>query len=293
MTWQLSAFADEAGEMVDQQIAALTEARINLVDLRLVDGINISVLPLQHAREVAAKLRGAGIGVGMFGSPIGKIDILEDFGIDAEKLEHLAKLREPLGCNRVRIFSYFNKKNADLRTWQSIALDRLAKLMEMAQKLDLVLYHENEHLIFGDHLAQVREIRDQIRAADPARFRMIFDFDNFNQAGDDVWENWLELRDSTDAIHFKDSKKDEQGNFQHVPAGLGDGHVKRIIQDAAARGWQGPLTLEPHLAHSKAVMATGPSGKGYTPLASMSTHESFVYAAGVVRQLLRDVDRMG
>lgn len=293
MAWELSAFADEAGEMIDQQIAALTEARIGRVDLRLVDGINISVLPLQHAREVAGKLSGAGIGVGMFGSPIGKIDILEDFGLDVQKLEHLAKLRETLGCNRVRIFSYFNKKNADMRTWQSIALDRLAKLTELAAKLDLVLYHENEHLIFGDHLAQVREIRDQIRASNPDRMKMIFDFDNFNQAGDDVWENWLELRQTTDAIHFKDSKKDEQGNFQHVPAGLGDGHVKRIIEDAAGRGWEGPMTLEPHLAHSKAVMATGPSGKGYTPLANMTTHESFVYAAGVVRQLLRDVDRLG
>jgi hypothetical protein len=47
----------------------------------------------------------------------------------------------------------------------------------------------------------------------------------------------------TDALHLKDS--DETG--QHTPLGQGAGDCQRILDDAVARGWSGPVTLEPHL----------------------------------------------
>ena len=123
--------------------------------------------------------------------------------------------------------------------------------------LGLVLYHENERHIFGDRLPGVKVIADELRGGSgDGPFRIIFDFDNFNQTGDDVWRNWLELRDQTDGFHVKDSDP----NNQHVPAGRGVGKIREILSDALGRGWQGPLTLEPHLAHSAAVLATGPHG---------------------------------
>ena len=52
MTWTLSAFADEAADSAADQIAALTAAKINHVDLRMVDGINIVELPTDQAKAV-------------------------------------------------------------------------------------------------------------------------------------------------------------------------------------------------------------------------------------------------
>jgi len=69
MPWTLSAFADEAGETLTEQIAALTEAQIDHVDLRNVDGFNIVELPLDHAETIRNKLQDVGIAVCMYGSP--------------------------------------------------------------------------------------------------------------------------------------------------------------------------------------------------------------------------------
>ena len=101
MKWKLSAFADEASDSLDGQIQALQEAGLDLIDLRNVDGVNIAALPLDHARRSQDKLQAAAIGVGMYGSPIGKLDIAEDFAIDLERLRHLAELKGIFGCPNV------------------------------------------------------------------------------------------------------------------------------------------------------------------------------------------------
>ena len=109
MTWHLSAFTDEAGDSCEAQIAAAQSNGLKRLDLRGMDGFNCTVMPLDHARGVAEKLAAAGLTVGMFGSPLGKIDIADDMQIDLGKLEHLASLAPILGCRAVRIFSYYNK----------------------------------------------------------------------------------------------------------------------------------------------------------------------------------------
>lgn len=281
--WLLSAFADEASQSCDEQIAALCRAGIKRIDMRKIDGYNITQLPLDHAEVVANKLDAAGITVAYFGSPIGKIDITADFQGDLEKLDHLGRLSGMLGCKAVRIFSYFNEQAAGMAQWQQVSLDRLRRLHDRAQQLGLVLVHENEMHVFGDRCDQVRLIADEMR--DGQTFKLIFDFDNYHQSGDNVWDNWLKLRDVTDAIHLKDS----DGQGQHVPVGQGGGRVREILVDALKRGWSGPLSLEPHLKHSDAVALTGPHGQPNESFARMSTEQCFLAAAEAAIALLGDI----
>lgn len=291
MPWTLSAFADEASPQVDQQIQALKRAGLSLVDLRNVDEHNIVDLPVDQARQVRQKLDDAGISVGMFGSPIGKIDIADDVDVDIKRLEHLGELSGIFGCARVRIFSYYNRKDqVDHEAWKAESLDRLARLTAVAKRCNLVLYHENEAGIFGNQVADVAAIRDQLRAKNPEHFRMIFDFDNFNHTGQDVAAAWKELGDATDAIHLKDSKKQPDGKFQHVPAGTGDTPIRQVLQELKQRNWNGPISLEPHLVHSAAVMATGPSGQANQSLADLGPAECFQLAADHAIDLLKEVD---
>lgn len=271
MSWKLSAFADEAGPTIDEQIAALTRAKITWIDPRSVNGHNITELPLEEAHQVRQKLDDAGIRVNMYGSPIGKIDIADDIQSDITKLEHLGRLADIFDCKAVRLFSYYNKHNAPREQWRDESLRRLGQLSARARELGLVLYHENERHIWGDTLEQVRDFLP-LRSE---QFKLIFDFDNYNQSGDDVWQNWLALRDATDAIHLKDSDK----NNQHTPVGQGNGQVEKILADAVTRGWSGPLTLEPHLKHSGAVAATGPSGQANQSYKDMSAADCFHVAA--------------
>ncbi len=283
MMWTLSGFADEADENSDGQVAATQRAEFKHIDLRNVDGHNISELPLDKAEAIRKKLDAAGLSCTMFGSPIGKIDITEDFAIDEQKLRHLAELRKIFDCDKVRVFSYFNKEEKPMAEWEAEAMRRLRALRDLAGELDLFLYSENEREIFGDRIEQVctiAELRDGI-----GPFRMIFDFDNFNQSDEDVWEAWEKLRNATDGFHLKDSKRDKT----HVPMGTGDTHAKRILEDAVANQWAGHVAMEPHLMHSAAVMATGPGGKANEAFADMSGEDMYVAAAGYVKDLLTGV----
>jgi sugar phosphate isomerase/epimerase len=279
--WTLSAFADEAGTSTDSQIQALQRAGLNYIDIRGIDGHNISVLPVEHAREIKTKLDSAGIAVQMFGTPIGKIDIADDFEIDRAKVRHLAELAPILGCNALRIFSYFNANGASHADWKAESLRRLQQLRDDAEQLNLVLYHENERHIFGDlgdDVVAISELRN-------ANFKLIFDFDNYNQSGEDVRATWDKLAGSTDSIHLKDSTKDNM----HVPVGQGNGQVREILVDAVARGWNGPLAVEPHLGRSGAVAVTGPSGVVNESYASMKSEDSFHLAVEEAKKLLSEV----
>ena len=285
--WILSGFADEAGGTIQEQIRTLRKAGMSWVDLRNVEGHNIASLPEQEAHKVHTRLQDAGIRVGMLGSPIGKIDISDDFGPDLDRLRHLGRLKPILDCSRVRIFSYYNTKGRSLDQWRTEALDRLGQLKDLAGQLGLVLFHENERHIFGEGCEQVLQIVAHLRDSEPdGTFKAIFDFDNYNQAGENVWETWLKLRDQTDAFHLKDS----DSKNQHVPLGQGAGFAREILADAATRGWTGILSLEPHLARSPAVLATGPSGQANQALKEMTAQEVWQVAARAARDVLEKIN---
>lgn len=283
MNWILSAFGDEAGTRLDEQIAALQRGPIGYIDLRTIDEYNISELPVDVAKTIKDKLDQAGIKISMLGSPIGKIDIADDMQADLDKLTHLAQLADLLDCRAIRIFSYYNKNAVGRDQWAAESLARLGQLVGLAGRLGLELYLENESNLYGDNGDSMLHIAEQYR--DGKIFKMIFDFDNFNRAGDDVWENWLKLRDKTDAFHLKDSTADNM----HVPVGQGTSRVKEILENAVAMGWSGPLSLEPHLAHSPAVLTTHVSGKAHQTLKDLSFADSFQVGAKAAIKLLTEV----
>jgi len=283
MLWTLSGFADEASEKSSEQAQATVDAGFKSVDLRNVDGHNISELPIDKAEAIRKTLDDANVSCTMCGSPIGKIDITEDFDIDVKKLRHLAKLRDVFNCDKVRVFSYFNKTEKPMAQWEAEAMRRLRELRDLAGELGLLLYNENEREIFGDRIEQVCTIATLRDGVGP--FRMIFDFDNFNQSDEDVWEAWEKLRNATDGFHLKDSKRDKT----HVPMGTGDTYAEKILKDAVSRQWVGHVAMEPHLMHSAAVMATGPGGKANEAFADMTGHDMYVAAAGYVKDLLNRV----
>ena len=281
MNWTLSAFSDEAGTSADQQINALLRAGLRFIDIRNIDGYNIAELPIEAAKTVKIKLDDNGIGTQMFGSPIGKIDVGDELLLDIDKLNHLGEMAPIFGCGAVRMFSYYNRSQRSHDEWQKLVLERLQTLRDRAEKMGLVLYHENERHIFGDLTDDVETLAD-LRGAN---FKLIFDFDNYQQSGEDVWATWLRLAERTDAIHLKDSTPDNR----HVPVGQGNGQVEKILADALARGWSGPLTIEPHLTHSQSVVSTGPSGQQNQAFAQMEPRESFHIAAQAAKDLLEKI----
>ena len=96
-------FADEASPKIDKQIAAMQRNGLDGLEIRNVDGINVSDIGFDKAKEVKSKLDNAGLSIWSIGSPIGKINIKDDFIPHLEKFKHTLELADILGAKNIRI----------------------------------------------------------------------------------------------------------------------------------------------------------------------------------------------
>lgn len=76
---KLCAFADESDASIDLQIEALKRNSIPYLEIHNVDGVNISKITLEKAKEIKSKLDANGLAVWSLGSPYGKIKVADDF----------------------------------------------------------------------------------------------------------------------------------------------------------------------------------------------------------------------
>ena len=105
---KIYAFADEASPNIDEQIAALKRNGLQGLEIRNVDGVNISDITLEKAKEVKQKLSSNGLITWSVGSPIGKIDIeKDDFKAHLEKLKRTLEIADILESKNIRMFSFY------------------------------------------------------------------------------------------------------------------------------------------------------------------------------------------
>jgi sugar phosphate isomerase/epimerase len=116
-------------------------------------------------------------------------------------------------------------------------------MVEAARQAGVILLHENEKAIYGAKPAGVKDLFATIKSPS---FQGIFDPANFVeediQPYDDGWKQGL--AELTQYFHIKDKTP---GAPTCVPAGQGNGQIKEILADAKRRGFNGYLTIEPHM----------------------------------------------
>ena len=121
---KIYAFADEASPKLDGQIAAMKRNGLNGLEIRGVDGENVSDITPEKAREVRAKLDDAGLSVWSIGSPIGKIDIeKDDFDKHLCKLRHTLEVADALGAKNLRMFSFYIPAGKRPEDYRATVLD--------------------------------------------------------------------------------------------------------------------------------------------------------------------------
>ena len=231
----LCAFADEADLTLTGQIAALNENDIVLLEIRGVDGENISQVSKSKAKEVKNQLDDSGIKVWSIGSPSGKIGIADDFTPHLEQFKHMLELTDIFNASRYRLFSFYGVRSAAER---DCATERLERFVSEAKGSGVTLCHENEKDIYGETADACFDIHINIPS-----IKAVFDPANFVQSGQDPWDAWKKLSQYVDYIHIKDALKDGQV----VPAGQGEGHIPEILAACENSGGR-VLTLEPHLS---------------------------------------------
>lgn len=238
----ISCFADEISPSLDRQIAFLHKLDISYIELRSTDGINVADYSMDYANEVRKKLDDANIRISAIGSPIGKIDIKDDFESHMKELQHVEALADLFETPYIRMFSFYLPKQADPCAYRDQVFFRMERMVQEAAHNGLTLLHENEKGIYGDNAARCLELMKSFYSDS---FRCTFDFANFVQCHQDTMEAYEMLKSYITYIHIKDARK-EDGTV--VPAGTGDGNVAKILSALDQTGYSGFLSLEPHLA---------------------------------------------
>ena len=234
---KIYAFADEADYNIDGQILAMKRNGLDGLEIRGVDGTNISDISIEKAKEVKSKLDNAGLITWSIGSPIGKIDINGDFVARKDKFKQTLELSNILNAQNMRIFSFYIPEKEEAKKYKNQVIEYLAEMCEIAKPYNINLCHENEKGIYGDIPERCLDIHKSI-----PQLKGIFDPANFVQCGADTLKAGEMLKEYIFYMHIKDSKND---GFV-VPSGYGAGNVKEIAKEFIKIGGK-HFTIEPHL----------------------------------------------
>lgn len=235
---KIYAFADEASQQLSGQIAAMRRNGLQGLEIRGVDGENVSVISLEKAREVRRMMDDAGLVVWSIGSPIGKIDIENgDFAAHLDTLRHTLEVAQILGAENLRMFSFYIPNGKNPADFRGKVMDQLGEMLRVGENSGVDYCHENEKGIYGDMADRCLDVLKTFPA-----LKGVFDPANFVQCGQDTWAAWEALHPYIKYMHIKDALKD--GSV--VPAGKGEGQVARILEAYRRQGGEA-LTIEPHL----------------------------------------------
>ena len=242
----LSAFADEASPVFDEQLRILREEGVTLIELRGADGKNCADLTLEEATALREKLDAAGIGLSALGSPYGKYPLAEPFEAHLDKFRHGLEICRVLGAKRIRMFSFYPAGEVDEASRQEV-LRRLEAMLNLAEEAGVQLVHENEKGIYGD----TAERNADLLAHFGDRLGFAFDPANFIQCGVKPIEAFGQLHERITYMHIKDAL---MADGAVVCAGHGDGDVPEILRRLnAEREGEVILTVEPHLTVFKGL----------------------------------------
>lgn len=259
---RISGFADEIAEDVDTQFRVLNKLDIRYFEPRGIDGKNIAELSDGEVAALKEKMERCGIKASSIGSPIGKIRLDEDFQAHFEKFQRVVDIAERLEAGYIRMFSFYPPERPDsaagegdgaAHEWtageREEVICRLRRMTAYAGERDVVLLHENEKGIYGD---TAERCADLMRELGCRHFQAVFDPANFVQCGQDTKEAYEALRSFIAYVHVKDARVEDRSV---VPAGAGDGNVGHILKGLLDSGYEGYLSLEPHLGSFSGLAA--------------------------------------
>lgn len=284
MRFLVSAFADEIDMDLKTQMDVLDQHGIEYIEMRGVNGKSLVEYSLEEVKEIKKQLDERGFKISSVGSPIGKIKITDNFSEHFELFKHTLKIAQILDTKYIRMFSFFMPKGEDPANYRDEVMNRWNQFIKEAEGSGIMLLHENEKDIYGDTPERCLDI---IKTMNSSSLRIVFDPANFVQCDVDVYPHAYEmLKYHIEYMHIKDAL---YSDHSVVPSGYGDGNVRSILEDLYKNGYNGFLSLEPHLG----------SFAGFADLEPNSTvndmpeggPKQFAIAAEALNKILEDIKR--
>jgi Xylose isomerase-like TIM barrel. len=250
----LTGFADEAAKDIDGQIAATLKLGWRNIEARAVDGVNIHDLSDAAFDAVCGKLQDAGVAINCFGSAIANWAKQIDQPMDADlaALSRAIPRMKRLGTKLIRIMSYAVLK--DRSPEDQMKEERFERVRLITQKLldeGIQPVHENCMNYGGMGWSYTLALIDHAPG-----LKLVFDTGNPIFTDDrtkpqpfpkqSAWEFWSNVKEHVEYIHIKDAVWAGDKAAYKYP-GEGDGDVVRIVEDALRSGYDGGISIEPHI----------------------------------------------
>jgi len=261
----LTGFADEAAKDIEGQIRATKELGWKYIESRNVNGQNIHDISDREFDVICEKLLNGGVKINCFGSAIanwGK-KITEPFDSSLAEAKRAIPRMRKLGCKLIRIMSFavLDECKPDDQMEQE-RFRRVRELKEMFDGAGLTVVHENCMNYGGMGWTYTLKLIKNV-----PELKLVFDTGNPVFTDDrtkqkpypkqSAWEFYTHVKEHIEYVHIKDGIWDSPaGKMKYTFAGEGNGDVKRIVKDLLDSGYDGGISMEPHLAvvfHDKTV----------------------------------------
>lgn len=276
----LSAFSDEYTTSFEEQLVGMQKLGISHVELRFLDGKNVSLLTDEEVTHARKLLDAYGIHVSAIGSPLGKIRLDEDLGAHMETARRVFAIANWMGTRLVRMFSFYAPKGREIHDMRDEVLAALFRMLSIAREYDVVLCHENEAKIYGNTPLHCRDLLDTLGG----EMKCVFDMGNFVLEGVDPYPDAYRLL-KKDVAYFH--IKDALSTGAIVPPGCGEASIREILAEHSATSDTPVLiSLEPHLSLKKSHDSL--VGRAFAnPYQYDSATDAFVDATKKLRELIQ------
>ena len=265
----LTGIADEAGVALEAQIKATRELGWKYVEMRAVEvpGFpkgNFHDIPDKAFDIAAGRLEETGLKVYCFGSAIANWSkkTSDPFQPTLDETARCIARMQKVGTKFVRIMSFKPAETED-KTPPEV-FRRVAEITRMFRDAGLQPVHENCMNYGGMSWRHGLELLEKCPG-----LKWVFDTGNPVLNPDrsrpkpwprqDGWEFWEHIRAHVVHIHVKDATYvPAKNDCDYTFPGQGQGRVREILKDALARGYDGGISIEPHVAvvfHDASVKA--------------------------------------
>ncbi len=258
----LTGFADEAAAGIDGQIKATKALGWENIESRNIDGKNIHDLSDAEFDVVAGKLEESGVKINCFGSAIANWakPIDKPFDSSLEEIKRAIPRMKRLGTKLIRVMSFAVLKDrpADDQM-EAERFKRVNELQKMFTDEGLLPVHENCMNYGGMGWEYTLKLIDAVPG-----LKLVYDtanpgLDTPNSPRQSSWDFYAHVKEHIAYIHIKDMKWDNEKNEAiYTFPGEGDREVKRILTDLLGSGYDGGISIEPHMKvvfHDESVQA--------------------------------------
>ena len=243
-----SGISDEAGQSIETQIKAHKELGWDYLEIRNVDGQNLTMIPDAKFDEVYGKVTESGLKVSCFGSCIGNwaTKISGDFQKDVDELKTAIPRMQKFNTKFIRIMSWPNDGDNPLsdEDWGKEAVRRTKELVKMAEGGGIILAHENCSGWAGESAENALRFLEEVNS--PA-LKHLYDMGNVVCHNQDPWDFYVKIKPYLAYCHIKDYIKEGDSHKATFP-GEGAGMIRGIVKDILESGYDSGISIEPHMA---------------------------------------------